>query len=254
MDDQITNCINYSPAFDISEVINGDIEIAFQPFNPDVISGLVFISANHTYLNRKKPTIFGYAFNYSISLDNMNVYAPKSYLDFGAAPMLKFFKTNGTIYVLEVYILLYNNPKAHTHSSAPCGTLINNADTFKCGVPNTKIGHKAMMQSVPYILNYNWGTFAAIQERILAGNFLGPCDKKVMHAKYGNGDFPDGIVYFNQTTQHLQALMVNQHIPFVDLPAFSKLFTGARVPDGPFVETLELNIFDVVDFDTLKIF
>jgi hypothetical protein len=103
-------------------------------------------------------------------------------------------------------------------------------------------------------MNYNWGPLSAYQDRILTGKFLGPCDKQIMHAKYGNGLFPDGIVYLNQTSGHLQAIMINQHVDFGEITAFSKLFVGAKTPSADEGQTLDVNIFDVVDYYMLKLF
>jgi hypothetical protein len=104
------------------------------------------------------------------------------------------------------------------------------------------------------VLNYNWGPLKSIQERISTGKFLGPCDKQVIHAKYANGDYPGGIVYLNQTSGHLQAIMINQHIHFLDLPSYTKFLAGAKSPSSGEGESLDVNIFDVIDYELFKLF
>jgi hypothetical protein len=104
--DQTIKCITNPGPFSVSNIYSGDIAIVFHPNNSMLLTGLFFISSNEQYLNFTKPIIYGFSFNYSISSSTLTVVVPKSYIDFGVNPFLKFYVNNGTIYVLEVFINL----------------------------------------------------------------------------------------------------------------------------------------------------
>lgn len=231
-------CLEGIQSFNPKEMTSGALTVELGQ-DGDTVSGLLVVSVPYTYMGQTKPTIFGVAFTFTISTEQWEFTIPSSYLGFGSNPFVDFVTNNGSLYVIE----------AHTDGTCPCGALINNGNQFKCGLPATINYHSAYLQSVKHMLNYNWGKYEDWVNRIQTGQYLGPCDPSIMHGKIGNGDYPDGFVYRNQSSGRLQAVVVDQHVPYVDIPTFTKMFCGANSPDGPIVNSLDLNIYDLVDFD-----
>lgn len=125
---------------------------------------------------------------------------------------------------------------------------VNNGNTYKCGVPNTGNRYRAELQSIPHLLNYNWGLYSDFVERVTTGGFGSACDSKIMHGKFSNGDNPSSIVFRNQTSGQLQALTVVEHVPFYDLPTMTTLFCGSTNPQQAVPSDVDVYTFDILDY------
>ena len=110
--------------------------------------------------------------------------------------------------------------------------------------------HVAGFQSMEYIMNYNWGKLQDFETRIQSGDFVSACDSKIMHAKFYNGANPNGFVYRNTTSGFLQALFINEHVDYDDLPFGTKIFCGSTMElnSGETASLIEVNTFNLVDF------
>ena len=99
------------------------------------------------------------------------------------------------------------------------------------------------------MMNYNWGRLDDFVERIWGGNYVSACDHQIMHGKYSNGENPHALVFRNSTTGDLKALIINQNVPYKDLPVVTKLLVGATNPDGEKFNSVRVNLFTIVDYD-----
>eukprot|EP00330_Aristerostoma_sp_ATCC50986_P013244 CAMPEP_0114601502 /NCGR_PEP_ID=MMETSP0125-20121206/24138_1 /TAXON_ID=485358 ORGANISM="Aristerostoma sp., Strain ATCC 50986" /NCGR_SAMPLE_ID=MMETSP0125 /ASSEMBLY_ACC=CAM_ASM_000245 /LENGTH=100 /DNA_ID=CAMNT_0001810829 /DNA_START=1651 /DNA_END=1950 /DNA_ORIENTATION=- len=97
-------------------------------------------------------------------------------------------------------------------------------------------------------MNYNWGRLDDFIARIKLGSFVNACDAQIMHAKYGSGVLPGGVLYTNSTDSSFRALMINEHVNFDLLPTIIRTNCGAPLPSSYANENeVDVNIFNMVD-------
>ena len=97
-------------------------------------------------------------------------------------------------------------------------------------------------------MNYNWGRMEEFIVKVQSGQKLSACDDQIFHAKFGNGNNPNGIIY-RATDGYLKGLVVNEHIDYFLLPTNTKLFFGSNLP-GKVNNTnlIDVHQFDIVDY------
>jgi hypothetical protein len=173
--------------------------------------------------------------------------APPVRMGFGTAPHVYVTNFNGTLLALET----------NTDGTCQCGLLYNNADFSRCFQASPAADDQflyALFQTVPYLLNYNYGTLAAFRAAVNAPYApFSLCNPTIMSGKFENGYsvsaslFAQTVVYTNDTGPgapagpHTEVALLALHDGDVLCPLLTTAFCGSPLPKpGPVFDQFRL--------------